>query len=89
MPDLGFSAHLYGLASFNPIELMFSKIKSHIEHSYTDSIAAREKRHRTDGELVHAIAAGCASVTTSDLEGYFRQRAGTREFAKLFPHLEG
>jgi hypothetical protein len=75
------------LLRFNPIEMVFSKVKGHIEHSYTDSVAVAQKRHRTEGELVHAIAAGCATVIPKDLEGYFRQRAGTREFERLYPDV--
>lgn len=72
---------------FNPIELLFSKVKTHIRNAYTGSTAAREKRHRTDREIIESIIAGCQSVSIWDIAGWFRQRGGTREFAKLYPHI--
>jgi transposase len=73
--------------SFNPIELSFSKFKTHIRNSYTGSPAAREGRHRRDMELIQAIVDGCAKVTPSDVAGYFRERAGMRAFKEMYPDV--
>ena len=72
---------------FNPIECAFAKVKGFIRQSYSGSLAAKEKIHRTDRELIQAIVDGCRQITDSDLAGYFRQRAGTREFRTLYPHI--
>jgi transposase len=72
---------------FNPIELLFGKAKTHIRNSYTTSLAAREKRHRRDGELIQAIMDGCASITLKDIQGYFRERGGIRAFRKHHPNV--
>jgi hypothetical protein len=79
----------YGLrrVSFNPIELCFSKVKTYIRNSYIGSLAAREKRHRRDMELIQAIVDGCAKVTPSDIGGYFRERAGVRAFKELYSDI--
>jgi hypothetical protein len=73
---------------FNPIELFFGTAKQAIRQSYSGSVAAKEKRHRTDKELIEAIAAGCAGVKTKAIEGFFRERKGIRNFKKVFPHVE-
>lgn len=47
---------------YNPIELMWSKIKNYL----------RSIKARTGEELEQAIAAGLASITSNDAQGFFR-----------------
>ncbi len=74
--------------SFNPIEIAFSKVKTFIRNSYTTSVAARDRRHRNDRELIQAIVDGCASLTASDLAGYFRERGTMQSFQKYYPNVQ-
>ena len=51
-------------ADFNPIELLWSKLKSHLRR-----VAAR-----TSEALDRAISAGLATITTQDVRGFFAHR---------------
>lgn len=73
---------------FNPVEAVFSKIKTYIRNSYTTSIAAQEKRHRQEAELRLAIRAGCAKVTAQDMAGYFSFRGTGKCFEEVYSHVE-
>lgn len=69
---------------FNPIETVFSKVKTYIRNSYTASLAAREKRHRSEAETRMAIRVGCAKVTPGDLTGYFSYRGTRKCFEEMY-----
>ena len=73
---------------FNPIETVFGKIKTYIRNSYTRSLAAREKRHRSEAELRMAIRMGCVRVSAQDLAGYFGYRGTRKCFEELYSHVE-
>jgi hypothetical protein len=38
-------------------------------------------------ELIQAIVDGYAKVTPSDIDGYFRERAGVRAFKEMYPNM--
>ncbi len=56
-------------ADFNPIELAWSKLKSHL----------RKVAARTTEALDRAIAGGLAAISTQDAHGYFAHRGYTRQ----------
>ena len=73
---------------FNPIEAAFSKVKTLIRNSYTNSVAAEEKRHRYEIELRLAIQMGCARLTAEDMKGYWAFRGTRRCFTELYPNVQ-
>jgi transposase len=70
---------------FNPIELSFGTLKTHIRNSYAYSPAAAAKRPRTEGELRCAVQTAADKMGAEVFAGYFRERADGRGFAKAFP----
>ena len=72
---------------FNPIELAFAKMKSYIRNTYPASTAGQEGRPRTEIELCEVISEACQSITTEQIEGWFRERATTRAFANYYPQI--
>lgn len=72
---------------FNPIELSFGTIKTHIRNSYATSDAAKEMRPRTEDELREALNNAFGNMKPKDIEGYYRERADGRGFEKAFPDV--
>lgn len=72
---------------FNPIELAFGTLKGHIRKTYSTSIAAAEKRPRTEEELQSALNDATDSISSDIIRGYFRERADGRGFQESFPDV--
>lgn len=72
---------------FNPIELVFSILKTHIRNRYTVSAACLERRSRTEEELNADLEFATAQITVLKLEGCFRERSNERAFKKYYPDI--
>ena len=72
---------------FNPIELSFGTIKTHIRNSYAYSPAASARRPRTEGELRCALQTAMEKMDAATYNGYFKERADGRGFEKAFPEV--
>jgi transposase len=72
---------------FNPVELVHGKLKAIVRKAYRSSKAAKEGRVRNYYELWRDLVEASRQITTSDLHGFFRERAQGRAFKKECPYL--
>jgi transposase len=73
---------------FNPIELMFGTLKTHLRNRYTTSVACLEQRARTETELRIDLEYATSQIERTQLEGFFRERGTERAFRALYSHIE-
>ena len=72
---------------FNPIELVFGILKTHLRNRYTVSAACLERRTRTEEELKIDLDYATTQITALKLEGCFRERANDGAFKKYYPDI--
>lgn len=73
---------------FNPIELVFGILKTHLRNRYTMSVACLEQRARTEMELQADLEWATGKIGIAQLEGFFRERGTERAFRSLYSHIE-
>ena len=72
---------------FNPIELVFGILKTHLRNRYTVSAACLKRRTRTEEELKADLEFATNQITALKLEGCFRERSNERAFSKYYPDV--
>jgi transposase len=72
---------------FNPIELVFGTLKTHLRNRYTTSVACLEQRARTESELEADLEYATSQIGRMQFEGFFRERGTERAFRSLYPHI--
>jgi len=72
---------------FNPIELVFGLLKTHLRHRYTVSQACRDNRARTEQELRQDIEYASNRIGEIQLHGFFRERGTERAFRQFYPDI--
>jgi transposase len=72
---------------FNPIELAFGTLKTHIRNQYTNSAANLDQRPRTEEELRKDLQVASTMLRPEQFAGFFRERASDRAFKLMYPHI--
>lgn len=72
---------------FDPIELVFGLLKTEVRRTYGFSLAAFEVRPRTEKETRDAVSDASFKIKSSQLRGFFKERADGRSFKKVYPEL--
>ncbi len=72
---------------FDPIELVFSMLKSEVRRTYGYSIAAMEQRPRDEEEIREAVLDASTKIKSTHLVGFYKERANGRSFQTVYPDL--
>jgi hypothetical protein len=73
---------------FNPIELVFGLLKTHLRNRYTVSPACTEHRARSEEELKVDLEYAASQITVSEIAGFFRERGTERAFRQFYPDIQ-
>ena len=72
---------------FNPIELVFGCIKTYLRNDTHNTVAYLEPRARSEEEMKDSVEKACKKINSTQLQGFFRDRANTRAFMRHYPNL--
>jgi len=73
--------------NFNPMEVALNSLKSGVRDAYAESQAYADGRPYTVDELKQVTADVATSFEPRHYEGWFRERAGTRAFKRVYPNV--
>jgi hypothetical protein len=72
---------------FNPIELVFGCIKTHLRNNRHNTTAFTEQRPYTEEELKIELLNAAMKINADCLSGFYRERSGSRAFRRHYPNL--